>query len=60
MTPFQIRRERFSEFCLMLRRLYLHDQKQEKTPKQNTDGKEKNFVKVTDYKPISKGVGVNG
>lgn len=61
-SPFQVRRERFSEFCLLVARLKNYSQKAEKAPKTITkkDGKEKKYLPVMDYKPIRKEVAHNG
>jgi hypothetical protein len=58
MSPFQLRRERFSEFCLLVSRINKLKGKDEQT--QAEPQKKKNFIPVTDYKPIKKGGGVNG
>lgn len=54
MSPFQLRRERFSEFCLLVKR-YIAFSKKEGEVQKTMDGKEKKFIKVTDYKPIKRG-----
>lgn len=58
-SPFQLRKERLSEFCLLVKRLKNHSEKAEKKPATITkkDGKEKRYLPVTDYKPIKKGGG---
>lgn len=48
MSPFQIRRERFSEFCLLIKRLNERADRIENTPK-TKDGKQLNFIPVLDY-----------
>lgn len=49
MSPFELRRERLSEVCLLLRRLYNY--KPRNTPRGNSKEKpRKNFIKVLDYK----------
>ena len=61
-SPFELRRERFSEFCLLVLRLHNYTKKQEKNPKtiDAKDGKTKKYLPVTDYKPIKKEVARNG
>lgn len=59
MTPFQIRRERMSEFCLLIKRLERHDKGVKEKPKPK-DGKERQYIPVTDYKPIKKEVTKDG
>ncbi len=60
-SPIQLRKERFSEFCLLVKRLEKHDEKAEaeaqESPKnvQGKNGKPKIYLPVTDYKPIKKG-----
>jgi hypothetical protein len=62
-SPFEIRRERFSEFCLLVKRLKKQgENKENKLTTQTTDGKKKrNFIPVTDYKePKRQGGDLNG
>ena len=47
-SPFQLRRERFSEFLLLSKRLQKVSSKESSTD--NKKGKNKNFIPVTDYK----------
>lgn len=49
LSPFQLRKERLCEFCVLVKRLIKHDQKQKEKPK-TKDGKEQNFIPVMDYK----------
>ena len=56
MSPFEIRRERFSEFCLLVKRLYKHNEKEQQNPTPKKNGKQKQYIPVTDYKPIKKEV----
>jgi hypothetical protein len=55
LSPFQIRRERFSEFCLLVKRLRTHDKTEIQKPK-TKNGKEKRVIPVTDYKDPKKEV----
>ena len=55
LSPFQIRRERFSEFCLLVQRLRTHDKTETVKPK-TKDGKEKRYIPVTDYREPKKEV----
>ena len=48
-SPFQLRKERLSEFCVLVRRLNNYDKKQKEKPK-TKDGKEQKFIPVMDYK----------
>ena len=61
-SPFQIRRERFSEFCLLVRNLEkFNETKTGKPTTVTTGGKTKKYLPVTDYKePIKKEVASNG
>ena len=61
-SPFELRRERFSEFCLLVLRLQKYTEKQDEKPTTTTktDGKKKKYLPVTDYKPIKKEVARNG
>ena len=49
LSPFQLRKERLTEFCVLVKRLVKHDKKQKEKPK-TKDGKEQNFIPVMDYK----------
>ena len=49
LSPFEIRKQRFSEFCVLVKRLLKYDMKQKEKPK-TKDGKEQNFIPVMDYK----------
>ena len=42
-----------------MKRLRKHDEKEQEKPK-TKDGKEKNYIPVTDYKPIEREVRNNG
>ena len=46
MSPFQLRRERFSEFCLLVKRLKKSNEKKQ-NPKEKPKQK---FIPVTDFK----------
>jgi hypothetical protein len=60
MSPFQIRREPFKEFCLLIKRLQNQNKEVKAMPK-GKNGKQKNYIPVLDYKePSKKGGGVNG
>jgi hypothetical protein len=61
-SPFQIRRERFSEFCLLIKRTNSRAERLKKQPQGNTNNgqKKKKFLPIKDYKPIKKEVAKNG
>lgn len=48
LSPFELRKERLTEFCLLIKRLDKHTKHQKAKPK-TKDGKEQNFIPVTDY-----------
>ena len=48
-SPFQLRKERLTEFCVFVKRLVQYDKKQKEKPK-TKDGKEQKFIPVMDYK----------
>lgn len=50
-SPFQVRRERFSEVCLLVKNLEKFNESKKGTAKTTTaDGKKKKYLPVTDYK----------
>lgn len=62
-SPFQLRRERFSEFCLLVKRLKKQSKRTEsKVNLKTTDGKpQRKMIPVTDYKePKKRGGEMNG
>lgn len=59
-SPFQIRRERFSEFCLLIKRLQTYEPEKNAPKVEKKGGKAKTYIPVKDYKPPEKEVGVNG
>ena len=49
LSPFDIRKQRLSEFCVLVKRLNKYEKKQKEKPK-TKDGKEQTFIPVMDYK----------
>ena len=49
LSPFDIRKQRLSEFCVLVKRLNKYEKKKQEKPK-TKDGKEQNFIPVMDYK----------
>lgn len=53
MSPFELRRERFSEFCLLVKRLKKYQATDKARPiSKDGNGKKKTYIPVTDYKPV--------
>ena len=51
LSPFEIRRERLSEFCLLVKRMRNQlEREKEGLMKQTKGKKQKKFIPVTDYK----------